>query len=145
MKNIYIEKYDWLASYKDLILVCGIESTCEKVKHLGRAVYLPLSIDLKEVLKYKSEKTKGVAFAGRPGKTRLGWVPSNVDILSGLPREELLREMAQYRQIYAVGRTAIEAKALGCEILPYDRRFPDPSIWKLVDNSEAATLLQRLV
>ena len=59
-----------------------------------------------------------------------------------MPRERLLKKMAQYKKIYAVGRTAIEARALGCEILPYDPRFPDVDRWKVIDNLEAAKMLQ---
>ena len=59
-----------------------------------------------------------------------------------MPRELLLDELAKYKKAYAVGRCALEAKALGCEILPYDDRFPDPSIWKVLDNKEAAKILQ---
>ena len=51
--------------------------------------------------------------------------------------------MAEYEQIYAVGRTAIEAKILGCEVLPYDVRYPDPRMWKVIDNKDAAKLLQK--
>lgn len=50
--------------------------------------------------------------------------------------------VAKYRNALAVGRCAIEAMVLGCEILPYDRRCPDPSIWRVVDNREAAQMLQ---
>ena len=39
------EAYGWLSKYKDLVLVCGVPETCEKVSGLGKAVYLPLSID----------------------------------------------------------------------------------------------------
>ena len=60
-----------------------------------------------------------------------------------MEHEELLKEMAKYKNVYAVGRTAIEAKILGCNILPYDPRFKDPSIWKVVDTMEAVSLLQK--
>jgi hypothetical protein len=45
-------------------------------------------------------------------------------------------------KVYAVGRTALEAKVLGCKILPYDPRFPDPDVWKIVNVDEAINLLQ---
>lgn len=51
--------------------------------------------------------------------------------------------MANYKEVYAVGRTAIEAKALGCRIRAYDPRFPDTKRWKVVDNLEAAKRLQK--
>lgn len=140
--NQYPERYEWLSQYKDLILVCGVPETCEKVAHLGRTIYLPLSINVEEVTGYRREKTRDTAFAGRPSKKRGIKLPDGIDYIEGLPRSTLLRRMAQYKNIYAVGRTAIEAKALGCNILPYDPRYPDPERWKVIDNLEAAKMLQ---
>lgn len=144
--NLHPEKYEWLQQYgfKDLILVCGVESTCKLVKHLGTPVYLPLSIDLEYMERFKSiEKTKDTAFAGRKAKTAMGDLPGDIDYLYGMKRVHLLKRMAEYRNIYAVGRTAIEAKTLGCKVLPYDDRFPDPDIWRVLDNREAAKILQQ--
>ena len=71
--------------------------------------------------------------------------PYNLDgePVCDLPREEMLARIARYKKCYAVGRTAIEAKILGCEILPYDPRFPDPSIWKVFTYDDAVKLLQK--
>ena len=140
--NLHPEKYRWLKRYKDLVLVCGIPETVAKVSYLGKAIYLPLSIDVEYVSKFCTEKTKDTAFVGRKAK-RIGKdFPEGTDYIEGLPRNELLREMAKYEKVYAVGRTAIEARVLGCEILPYDTRFPDPSRWKVLDNKDAAKILQ---
>ena len=136
------EAYGWLSRYKDLILVCGVPSTCEKVSGLGTAVYLPLSIDVKEVKKHTAKKTRERAFAGRPTKRNGIYFGPGVDVIESMPRERMLDEMARYKEIFAVGRCALEAKALGCKILPYDKRFPDPGFWKLYDNLEAAEMLQ---
>ena len=141
--NLHPNRYDWLNKYDDLILVCGVPETMEKVAHLGTPLYLPLSIDVKYVSKFKHAKTKSIAFAGRRAKRRKFNIPSHIDILESMPRQQLLTEMGKYHQIYAVGRTAIEAKALGCQVLPYDERFPDPSIWKVVDSMEAVDILQK--
>lgn len=140
--NLHPENYDWLTQYKDVVLVCGVPETCEKVAHIGKAIYLPLSIDVEEVGKYHCTKTKEAAFAGRPTK-RTAQLPAGIDYLEGLPRREMLARMAEYKKIYAVGRTAIEAKALGCEVLPYDERYPDTSRWQVLDNREAADILQQ--
>lgn len=140
--NLHPEHYDWLGTYKDLILVCGIPKTVEKVTHLGKAIYLPLSIDVENVQQYARLKTKKAAFVGRKAKRKGIELPEGIDYLEGMPRTKLLPAMAQYEKVYAVGRTAIEAKALGCEILPYDPRYPDPSIWQVFDNREAALILQ---
>ena len=140
--NLHPERYNWLTKYHDLIMVCGIPETCDRVSHIGTPVYLPLSVDVEEVETYRTEKTKEAAFVGRPSK-RLGKsFPQRVDYLEGMPRRKLLAEVAKYRKVYAVGRSAIEAKILGCEVLPYDDRFPDPDRWQILDTREAADILQ---
>lgn len=143
--NKYPERYEFLKNYNDLVLVCGIPETCDKVKHLGTPVYLPLSVDVDYVKKFISPKTEEIAFAGRISKANSVIKDSNCDIISGLPREILLEEIAKYKKLYAVGRVAIEGKILGCDILPYDDRFPEPSIWEILDNKEAAKMLQQIL
>lgn len=143
--NQHPEHYDWLRQYRDLVIVCGVPETVEKMQHLGNAIYLPLSIDVEEVLQYKCPKTKKLAFAGRPPKREGIELPADADIIEGMPREYLLRELAQYRTVMAVGRTAIEAKCLGCRLRKYDPRFPDTSLWKVLDNKDAAKKLQKML
>ena len=138
--NLHPEYYDYLKDYKDLILVCGVPETAEKIKHIGRTIYLPLSVDVKLVSKYRRPITKGTAFVGRREKAK--GPAKNAYKIGGKPREELLPLMARYQNVYAVGRTAIEAKVLGCRVLPYDPRFKDPNIWQILDNLEAAEILQ---
>ena len=142
--NVKPSNYDWLRKYDDLVLVCGIKETVKKVSHLGRAIYLPLSVDVDYVKQFRvEEKTKDAAFVGRKSKLQYGSVPGGVDIISGLPREELLQTMAEYKTVYAVGRVAIEAVVLGCKLKAYDRRYPDIRRWRVLDNRDAAKLLQR--
>lgn len=139
--NLHPDHYDWLAKYHDLVLVVGVPETAEKVAHLGKTIYLPLPIDEVNVAQYKCEKDKEVCYAGR-GKKFVGKKVSG-DPICDLPREEMLTKMAHYKKCYAVGRTAIEAKILGCEVLPYDERFPDPSIWQPFTYEQAAASLQQ--
>ena len=136
------ERYAWLKNYKDLILVCGVPQTCEKVKDYGTSIYLPLSVDTKEIKKHIHSKIHDVAFAGRSTKHVGMKFPKGTRFIQSLPRDKFLDVLSQYKQVYAVGRVAIEAKILGCEILPYDPRYPDPSIWKIIDNSEVISILQ---
>lgn len=136
--NLNPEHYDYLSEYDDLVLVCGIPETVRRVSHLGAAIYVPLSIDVAEVMAYTRPKDKLLAVAGR--RSKIKGVPG--DRLTGIPREKLLARMARYRYVFAVGRCAIEARALGCEVLAYDPRFPDPSFWKVLDNAAAADMLQ---
>lgn len=143
--NLHPEHYDWLLDYKDLILICGIPETCEKVKHIGEALYLPLSIDVEYVKKFSAPKKRKVAFVGRSAKRTDISIPDGADYLENMPREELLQLMAKYEDVYAVGRCALEAKVLGCNVLPYDPRFPDPDIWKVRDSREMVLVLQKML
>lgn len=141
--NLHPGRYEWLSRYKDLILVCGIPETVEKVAHLGKAIYLPLSVDVEYVKKFAvKEKTRDAAFVGRPAKRKGLVLPKDIDILENMPRDQLLAEMAKYREVYAVGRCAIEAKILKCRLKAYDPRFPKVSRWKPLDNAKAAEMLQ---
>lgn len=139
--NLHPQNYEWLSDFDDLVLVCGVPETREKVAHLGQTLYLPLSVDCEYVRRFRAKKTKDRALIGRPSKVRDVEL-EGVDVIAGLPRTKLLPLMARYREVYAVGRTAIEARILGCEVLPYDPRYPDPSVWQVLDNSDAAELLQ---
>ena len=138
--------YEFLRQYKDLILVCGLEKTVDNMKYFGKAIYLPLSVDVKSVERYKvKEKTKEMAFAGRLIKISKMYhapVPKECDILTNMPQYKLLKAMADYRKVYCTGRTAIQAKILECEIGIHDRNFPDARIWKVLDNKDAAKILQ---
>lgn len=140
--NLHPERYEWLKRFKNLVLVCGIPETVEKVSHIGKAIYLPLSIDVDYVKQFRTEKTKRAAFVGRPAKRRGLELPADIDIIEGIPRAQMLKRMAEYETIYAVGRCAIEAKALKCKLKAYDPRFPKVSRWKVIDNKEAAKILQ---
>ena len=142
--NLHPENYDWLQTYgyKDLILVCGVPETCEKVAHLGTPIYLPLSIDVEYVKQFKTAKTTKIAYAGRRTKRRNAKLPKGIDYIEGIKREEFLKLIAKYDTVYAVGRSAIEAKALGCKLKAYDPRFPKVSFWKVIDNKTAAKMLQ---
>ncbi len=143
--NVHPENYDWLSEFDDLILVCGVPETCAKVEHLGKTLYLPLSVDVRYVETFKRSKVRDTAFVGRASKAACHDFGDDVRILSGLPRTRLLPAMAKFRRVYAVGRTAIEARILGCELLAYDPRFPDPSIWKVLDSREAGDMLNDMV
>ena len=141
--NLRPELYDWLSEYKDLILVCGIPETCEKVAHLGKAIYLPLSVKVAQIEKYKAKKTRDTCYVGRHIKREGYSFPEGTAFLEDVSRVTLLKNMARFRKVYAVGRTAIEAKILDCEVLPFDKRFPNPDIWQVLDSSEAVSILQK--
>ena len=141
--NLYPDHYNWLKKYDDLILVCGVPETVEKIAHLGKAIYLPLSVKVSNIEKYRREKTKETAFVGRKKKISYKGVelPDDIDFIHGLPPTRFLKQMAKYKNVYAVGRCAIEAKILDCNVLPYDPRYPDVDKWKILDSADAAKIL----
>ena len=141
--NINIHWYaDWKG--KDVILVCGMPETVEKVAPYGHAIYLPLSVDVAYVEQFRREKTKNACFVGREEK-KTSRVPRDVDCLEALPRPLLLHRLAQYRRAYAVDRCAIEAKILGCEIMPYGYGYGvehGPDFLNVLDNKDVVPILQ---
>lgn len=115
---------DTLRSYilwlkKDMLFVCSKESTVKTLRDAGeRAMYVPLSIDTEYVKQFVTDKTKEVAFVGNKWgfkKDYLESLPADIDQLSGMSREDLLREMAQYKRVIAEGRCLMEAQVLGAK------------------------------
>ena len=141
--NVHLE---WYEKYKgkDAILVCGIPETAERLKIYGKTIYLPLSVDVEEVARYRAEKTEDVCFVGRYEK-KTPEVPADVPCLASMPRPMLLKELARYRKAYAVDRCAIEAKILGCEVLDYGYNYGvkhPAEFWQILDSRDAAKILQ---
>lgn len=142
--------YNWLKNYKDLILVCSSKYTADSVKYFGTTVLLPMSIDTDYVKQFRTEKTKDTCFAGNI------WVKDNIrsvayisaditgkiDFFSSMPREKLLKEIAKYKKCLAIDRCAQEAITLGCELLPLETRYHCDNFNVVVDNKEAAKMLQ---
>ena len=79
--NVNPGLYDYLADYKDLVLVCGVKETAtllgKRLPH--RAIYLPLSVDVDYVKQFKRPKTKDTAYVGRLEKTKYMNLPHNID------------------------------------------------------------------
>lgn len=142
--NDHPEMYAWLRRRRDNILVCGVPETCEKVAHLGRPVYLPLSIDIADTRQYAREQDRDLCYAGRHVKLKK-YLPPGADVVTGKKRPEFLAELSRYKRVAGVGRVALEALAFGAEIVPYDPRFPDPSLWVLRDNKDVIPILQNLL
>ena len=137
--------YSYVKNAKDVILVCSVKHTYDNMKFFGIPVLLPLSVNVDSVKRYRvKDKTKEMAFAGRRLKLN-NKVPSKCDILTDIPQTELIKKMASYKKIFAVGRTAIQARILGCEIGVYDNMYPDPSLWKVFDVKDACIRLQKLI
>jgi len=137
--------YEYLKNYKDCIMVCSQKHTADNLSFFGKTVVLPLSVNIDSVKKYyRANKDRDIAFAGRRIKIT-NRVPATADILTDMPQTRLIQAMAHYKKIYAVGRTAIQAKILGCEIGMYDSMYPDPNVWKIIDCLDAAKMLQDIL
>lgn len=140
--------YNWLNRYTDQIYICSTKPTYEWAISRGKkAVFLPLSIDVDYVKQFKTKKTKQACYAGnRWGFKRADEkknIPDYVDFPpANLPREELLKFIAPYKELYAIGRCAIEGLALGCKIKPFYHDYMDPTYWRVLDCKEAAQILQ---
>lgn len=140
--------YGWLKRYKDLVYVCSTAASVSWATDQlnGSTVFLPLSIDTGYVKQFKTKKTKEACYAGNLWKFKkpdiAKYVPEGTDFPSkNIPREELLKFIAPYKVCYAIGRTALEAKALGCEVRNCDSRYEGVN-WALIDNKDAAGHLQ---
>lgn len=105
---------------KNIIWVCSKQSTVDTLEGYGeRAVYIPLSIDTKYVKKFKCKKTKDTAYVGNAWAFKrdyLNSLPANIEQLSNMSRETLLKEMAQYKNVIGEGRVYLEAMVLGCKV-----------------------------
>ena len=139
--------YQWLKKYKDLVLVCSSDYTRNSVIYSGHTILLPMSIDTEYVKQFRTKKTKDTCFVGNVWvKKSLTdpsvLIPGKVDFFSSLPREKLLKEVAKYKRAYAIDRCAQEAKVLGCELIPLETRYHCDDVGKVVDNHEAAEILQ---
>lgn len=140
--------YGWLDSYEDQILVCSTPGTLNWAKSKGKkAIFLPLSIDVEYVKQFRTEKTKRACYAGnrwafkREDEDKN--IPSYVDFPpKDMPREEMLKFIAEYRELYAIGRCALEGLVLNCEIKPFFHKCMNPDRWKVLDNREAAEILR---
>lgn len=140
--------YHWLWEYRDLVYVCSTNQTYKWASQQlnGHAILLPLSIDTEYVKKFKAEKTKEACYAGNLWGFKKSdvekYVPESVDFPpKNLPREELLKFIAPYKVCYAIGRSAMEAVCLGCEVKNCDSRYEGVE-WPVLDNREAADYLQ---
>ena len=140
--------YDWLKDYEDLLVVSSPYVYDWAVQKGYKAIYLPLSIDTEYVKQFKKKRrTKNACFCGNIWKFReqeiAETIPGDVDFQPpNICREDLLKFMSDYKYVYAIGRCALEAQALGAKILQCYKKFPVEH-WKLIDNKDAAIMLQR--
>ena len=143
------ERYYWLADYKDLILVCSQPKTLKIMIEMFpkfHCILTPLSIDVEYVKKFKAKrKTKDTAYFGRQEKCPARILEDKtIDKLFSTNREQLLREVSKYRNVYAIGRCALECLCLGCKVMNHEGEYENMK-FVLVDNKEIIPELQRLL
>lgn len=144
------DHYDYLENYKDLVLICVFISTLKEMinRHPhAHCIYLPLSIDTKYVKQFKAKKkTKNICYFGRTIKAPEDIIKNDkIDKIMGEDRDKLLKEVAKYKTVYACDRCAMEAKALGCKVIPCYKEYNQGDKFEVIDNTETAKNLQRLL
>lgn len=143
------ERYEWLRQYKNLILVCSQVKTLNKLIEMHpklHSILIPLSIDTEYVKKFRvKRKTKNIGYFGRIVKCPSYILEDNsIDKIYGLNRDELLKTLAKYKKVYAIGRCALEAKCLGCEVLHHAGEYENVG-FTLYDNKDVIPEFQRLI
>ena len=147
--NAHPERYEWLTPFKDLILVCSsiktLKTMIEMFPH-QHSIFIPLSIDTNYVKKFKAaRKTRDVAYFGRLEKIPKEIAEdASIDKIFGTDREKILKEVSKYRKVYAIGRCALEAKCLGCEVESHAGEYENQT-WEVIDNKEIIPELQRIL
>lgn len=147
--NAHPERYEWLAPFKDLILVCSTVKTLKTMIEMfpkAHSILIPLSIDVEYVKQFKPKrKTKKVCYYGRLEKCPKSLMENNDVIkLGDGERDKLLKELGKFKTVYAIGRCALEALALGCDVLSHEGEYEGVE-FTLLDNKEVVPELQRLL
>lgn len=143
------ERYQWLSKYNNLILVCSQPHTLKTLIDMHphfHTILIPLSIDINYVKKFKvKRKSKEIGYFGRKEKCPSYILEDeSIDKIYGMDRDELLKTLAKYKKVYAIGRCALEAKCLGCEVLHHEGEYEDTD-FILYDNNDIIPEFQRLI
>lgn len=149
--NLTPEKdYAWSKCYDDVIYVSNTKRSYEYMKNYGHSLYLTPCVNVKEVKKFGRgvKKDQEACFAGNPWPAYRDeidkYVPAWVHRFGTMPREELLPIIAHYKKVYAMGCTAVEARALGCKIMKRSEEY-DPEDFPLLDVKDAIRILQNKI
>ena len=147
--NAHPERYEWLAPFKDLVLVCSTIKTLNTMIEMfpkQHSIFIPLSIDISYVKKFKTKlKSKNTCYYGRLEKCPEKIMnDENITKLGDGDRDTLLKELAKYKSVYAIGRCALEGLALDCKVIPHEGEYEGVK-FTLIDNKEIIPELQRLL
>ena len=141
--------YAWLKQFNNLIIVSSDHRADRILRHLGKVVHLPLSVDTVEIAKHRVErKDQYACYYGNPwGFKRQEiheLVPPEVHRFGTMPREKAWDVIAHYQYCYAIGLCALEAQQLGCKLRQSRYRYPNPArSFPVLDCRDAAKMLQK--
>lgn len=141
------KSYLFLRKYADTVSISNVKKSAEAVLQYSHSIFLPPCVNVKEVRKFGRgiKKDQVACFAGNPWKAYRDdiekYVPAWVHRFGVMPREELLPIVAHYKQVYAIGVTAVESRALGCEIMKRSSEY-DPEEFPLLDVHDAVKCIE---
>lgn len=135
---------------RGMIWVCSKLSTQKTLQEHGEiAFYVPLSIDTSYVSQFKrTKRTKGTAFVGNAWGFKAEYLASldtKIDQLSGLEREDLLKEMSKYKTVIAEGRCLMEAQVLGAKVQTPEYKALETVMVEVLDSRDAIPLWREVL
>lgn len=147
--NNALQRYDYLLKYKDIILVCSTNHSMNQLKKKGhkKVIYVPLSIDVDYLKKFKHNRKKNGAIAcgnvwAFTKETKEYFARQGINHYHDLERESLLYLMANAKTVYAIGRTAMEAIYLGAEVIQPDKEYPVEKYTTYYTQKDAIRIMQ---
>jgi len=139
--------YIFLHKYQNVVSISNVKKTAEVMLQYGYSIYLPPCVNVKKVRAFGKgiKKDQVACFVGNPWPVYRDeidkYVPAWVHRFGAMPREELLPIVAHYKEAYAIAVTAVECRALGCEIMKRSDRY-DPEDFPLFDVGDAVKCIE---
>lgn len=146
--NLHPDKvYSYLRKYTNTVCICNTRDSAEAVSKYSYSIFLPTCVEIEEVRQFGKgvKKDQDACFAGNPWPALRDeieqFVPPWVHRFGPMPREQFLPILAHYKNVYAIGVTAVEARALGCNILKRRAKF-EPEDFPLFDCKDAVKCIE---
>lgn len=144
--SIAPQSYEFLKRQQDMVLVCESPQSAKYWANTGfYVVYIPPFVDVKYTTYYRRQHGRGSRRVHKnrenlcllPKHDMSKIFPGGYDTLPYLRHKDFLHEMARYKNVYARGRGAVEAKILDCNVIT-----PDGSEPIILDINDARLLLE---
>lgn len=146
--NNNLALYNYLLQYDDVILVCSTKHSQEQLLLKGhkQVIYVPLSIDVEYLSKFKSETKRGTIACGNvwafTAVTKTYFIQNKIPHYHDLERDELLTKMGNTKTVYAIGRCAMEAIYLGANVIQPDKEYPVEKYDTYYTQTDAIRIMQ---